>query len=72
MIGDRMRQARLSVGLTLEEVVERLGHIITKQGLSKYENNKSIPKPDFLARLGEVLGVKTAYFLYEPRVQIKW
>lgn len=72
MVGDRMRQARLNAGLTLDEVVERLDHSITKQGLSKYERNKSVPKPDFLARLAEVLGVKAAYFLYEPRVNIVW
>ncbi len=75
MIGDRMRQARLASGMTLEEVAEHmdaLGHPITRAGLSKYERNKSTPGQAFLAALGNVLRVKTAFFVSEPGVSIEW
>lgn len=75
MIGNRIRQARLAIGLTLEEVGERLGSLgqpITKAGLSKYERNKSAPGPAFLVALGKVLGVKPNYFVTEPSVSIEW
>ncbi|MHC4398290.1 MAG: helix-turn-helix domain-containing protein [Planctomycetota bacterium] len=75
MIGDRIRQARLAVGMTLEEVAGRLGpigHPITKAGLSKYERNKSTPGQAFLAALGKVFKVKASFFVTEPRVSIQW
>jgi Zn-dependent peptidase ImmA (M78 family) len=72
MISIRMRRARLAAGLTLDEVVEKLGHAITKAGLSKYERGKSTPSADFLAQLAKVLGVRTSHFLEEPSVRIEW
>ena len=75
MIGDRIRQARLAAGMTLDEVAEQmesLGHPITKAGLSKYERNKSTPGQTFLTALGKVLRVKANFFVTEPRVSIQW
>jgi len=75
MVGNRIRQARLAAGLTLDEVAQQLaasGQSITKAGLSKYENNRSTPKPSFLLHLGRVLGVRSSYFLTEPSVTIDW
>jgi Zn-dependent peptidase ImmA (M78 family)/transcriptional regulator with XRE-family HTH domain len=75
MIGDRMRQARLAAGLTLDEVaqhMESLGHPITKAGLSKYERNKSTPAQAFLVAVGKVLKVKASFFLGQPSVSIEW
>lgn len=75
MIGNRMRQARLAAGMTLEEVaqqMESVGQPITKAGLSKYELNKSTPRQAFLIALGKVLRVKASFFLTDPRVSIQW
>lgn len=75
MIGDRMRQARLAAGLTLDELARRLaasGQRITKAGLSKYENNRSTPKPTLLLHLGKALGIRSSAFLTEPSVSIEW
>ena len=72
MIGARIRQARLAAGLTLDEVVERLGRSITKAGLSKYELGKSTPRADFLARLAPALGVKPSQLLEDPGVRVAW
>lgn len=75
MIGDRVRQARLAAGLTLEQVSARMGALnqpITKAGLSKYERNASTPSPAFLLNLARVLGVTGQYFIREPAVRIGW
>jgi Zn-dependent peptidase ImmA (M78 family)/transcriptional regulator with XRE-family HTH domain len=75
MMGDRIRQARFAQGWTQDEVVEGLreaGEKLTKAGLSKYEKNKSQPKPMLLAKLARVLGVKASYFLQEPDVRVQW
>ncbi len=75
MIGERIRQARLLAGLTLDEVAAQMtahNQRITKAGLSKYENNKSTPKPDFLVLLAHLLGVRSSYFWEQTTVRIDW
>jgi transcriptional regulator with XRE-family HTH domain len=75
MIGERVRQARLAAGLTLDELSERLaieGQQITKAGLSKYEMNRSTPKAGMLPKLAAALGVKPSYFFQTLTSQIDW
>jgi Zn-dependent peptidase ImmA (M78 family)/transcriptional regulator with XRE-family HTH domain len=75
MIGQRMRQARLMKGLSLQEAVDRLtaaGSPLTKAGLSKYELGGSTPGASLLLRLARVLGVRSEYFLEEPAAKTVW
>ena len=75
MISERMRQARLMRGLSLEQTVDRLsteGAPLTKAGLSKYERGGSTPSASLLLRLAKVLGVRAEYFLEEPTATIEW
>jgi Zn-dependent peptidase ImmA (M78 family)/DNA-binding XRE family transcriptional regulator len=72
MIGNRIKQARLALGLTLDEVVERIDRSITKAALSKYENNRSVPKPKMLISIARALNQKAAYFLREDQPRIEW
>lgn len=75
MIGERMRQARLMQGLSLQEVADRLGAAgapLTRAGLSKYERSGSTPSASLLLRLAKVLGVRAEYFLEEPRATVQW
>ncbi len=76
MIGERIRQARLAAGLTLDEVAQHLSerhHPITKAALSKYELNRSTPPPATLATIAQELHVAPSYFLYEEApVRIRW
>jgi transcriptional regulator with XRE-family HTH domain len=70
MIGQQIKQVRLARGLSLEELAARLGGIVTKQALSKYETGKSKPSSTVLARLAETLEVKMAYLLSEPSLAV--
>jgi len=75
MIGERIRQARLLAGLTLEEVAREMGahgQSITRAGLSKYETNKSVPKPAFLLLLARILNVKSSYFWDQTSITVEW
>ena len=75
MIGDRIKQARLAKGATLEEVAQLLTDRdapITKAGLSKYEKNKSIPSQTFMIQLANVLSVKPSFFVAEPEFVTIW
>lgn len=75
MIAERIRQARLAAGLTLDETAQRLakrGQPITGAALSKYEHGKSAPRAQLLLLLAQALDVKPSYFLTEPQTQIEW
>ena len=72
MLGERLRQARLAAGLSLEGLAERLEQPVTKQALSKYERGLSQPPPSRIADLAAALHVRTSSLLAESDVEIKW
>ena len=75
MIGERIKQRRQVLGLSLQDIADRmsgLGETITRAGLSKYENDKSMPKAQFIWNLAKVLGVSSDYFFADNTVSIEW
>lgn len=75
MLAERLRQARLVVGLTQRQVIAKLeatGVSLTAAGLSKYERGGSTPPPSLLLQLAKVLGTRPAYFLADPPSSISW
>ncbi|MHB1240899.1 MAG: helix-turn-helix domain-containing protein [Gammaproteobacteria bacterium] len=69
MIGDRMKQARRAVGLSLRALAEQAG--ISAMAISKYENNKSTPSSKVLLALGRALNVRVEYFFRQTNVALK-
>lgn len=72
MIGKRLRQLRLARSLSLEGLAAATGGIVTKQALSKYENDKIQPTPVVLNKMAAALGVKAAYLCTEPSIRIEF
>jgi transcriptional regulator with XRE-family HTH domain len=72
MIGERLNQLRLARNLTLEALSVKMGGIVTKQALSKYEQNQAQPSPSVLTKLSAALGVKANYFLSPTQITVKF
>jgi Zn-dependent peptidase ImmA (M78 family) len=72
MIGERLTQLRLAQNLTLEALSAKMGGIVTKQALSKYEMNQIQPSPSVLTKLSATLGVKSSYFLSPSPIMVKF
>lgn len=72
MIGKRMQQLRLARRLSLESLAAKMGGVVTRQALSKYELDKANPSPYILNKLAEALGTSTSYFLTEPEVTVEF
>jgi Zn-dependent peptidase ImmA (M78 family)/transcriptional regulator with XRE-family HTH domain len=72
MIGERLAQLRLARNLTLDALSAKMGGIVTKQALSKYEQNQAQPSPLVLTKLSAALGVKANYFLSPPQITVKF
>ena len=74
-IGSRLRQRRLSLGYTLDELkdlIQKEGHNISKASLSKYELDKSIPKSTNLWYISRILNTAPDYFLRKSNFEINW
>jgi transcriptional regulator with XRE-family HTH domain len=72
MIGERLIQLRLAQNLTLDALAEKMGGIVTKQALSKYEQNLTQPSSIVLARLSAALGVKANYLLSPSHISVEF
>lgn len=70
MVAAKLKQLRLARGLTLEGLADKMGGIVTKQALSKYEKGAACPSPAVHVRLAEALGVKAAELFRESTIRI--
>ncbi|WP_019559041.1 helix-turn-helix domain-containing protein [Thioalkalivibrio sp. ALE12] len=68
MLGQRIRQARLSAGLTLEALGQRLG--VSKAAVRKYENDGVTPDSAKLLAIAGACGVRTEYFFRKATVHL--
>ncbi len=71
-VSSRLKQLRLARGMSLEELSQKMGGIVTKQALSKYEQGKANPQPRVLTKLSAALGVKAAHLFSEPRISVEF
>lgn len=72
MLGERLRQARIAAGLSLEGLAAKLEQPITRQALSKYETGASQPPPRRLADIAAVLDIRASSLLTESKPDISW
>jgi Zn-dependent peptidase ImmA (M78 family)/DNA-binding XRE family transcriptional regulator len=72
MIGQRLRQLRLSRNLTLEALAAEMGGIVTKQALFKYEHDQAQPSPIVLSKLAAALGVKSTHLFSRPMLRTEF
>lgn len=70
MIGDRIKQARISAGLSLRQLAEKTDHYVSAQVIHKYELGKSTPGSDVLIHLAKALDVKVEYFFQPESIQV--
>jgi putative transcriptional regulator len=61
MLGENIKNYRKKKGYTQEEVADRLH--VTRQTISKWEKNYSVPDAELIVQLAEILDVKTSQLL---------
>lgn len=59
--GARLRIARKMAGLSLEDLAGKIGGLVTRQALSKYEQGRMSPSPEVLSRIVKVLDMAPMY-----------
>lgn len=68
MIGNRIRQARLAAGLTLDALGEKVG--VTHTAIQKYEKCLMTPPSSQLLKLARACGVRVEYFFRTHAVEL--
>lgn len=63
MYGEKIKTKRRELNLSQEELADKL--FVTRQAISKWENDKATPTMTNLRELSEVFGVDMAYFIGE-------
>lgn len=68
MLGDRIRQARLAAGLTLDALGEMVG--VTHTAIQKYEKGILTPSSSQLLKLARACGMRVEYFFRTREVEL--
>ncbi|MGR3179279.1 MAG: helix-turn-helix domain-containing protein [Candidatus Anammoxibacter sp.] len=72
MVNQRLKQIRLARGLSMEDLVAKMGGVVTKQSISKYENGKAKPSNTILNKLAAALEVKSVYLWSTPTINVEF
>jgi Zn-dependent peptidase ImmA (M78 family)/DNA-binding XRE family transcriptional regulator len=67
---NRLIAARKMAGMSLQNLADKLGNVVTKQSLSKYEQGKMKPDSELVISLSNILNVPVNYFYTEPAIAI--
>jgi Zn-dependent peptidase ImmA (M78 family)/DNA-binding XRE family transcriptional regulator len=68
--GQRLKAARVMAGLSMDALVAKMGQRVSKQAISKYENNLMSPDSSILIAMSDALGVKPDYFFSQYEIAI--
>jgi len=71
MNASRLKATRLARGLTLDQLSDAMGGVVTKQALSKYERGASVPSPRVLIALARALRVKAIDLATSPAAEVR-
>lgn len=65
-----LKSARLLAGISLRELQNRLGSLVSHNAISKYEQGLMTPDNTTIIKLSEVLEVRPGYFFTTPKVSL--
>jgi Zn-dependent peptidase ImmA (M78 family)/DNA-binding XRE family transcriptional regulator len=68
---ERLKSARLMRGYSLQDLADKLGNVVSKQALGKYEQGQMKPNTELLISICNALDVRSDYFSREPKVNLQ-
>ena len=70
MIGKRLKLSRVSAGLSLRELSDKIGNLVSAQAIGKYEHDEMMPGSKVLIALAQALGVSVNYLVSEGLINL--
>lgn len=71
MIGSRLKNARARSGLSLRELEDAIGNLVSAQAIGKYERDEMMPSSKVLIALAEALQVSERYLMSSSDIQLE-
>lgn len=71
MMGERLKLARASAGLSLRDLSDKIGNLVSAQALGKYERDESMPGSKVLLSLADALGVSEDYLVGQSDITLE-
>lgn len=71
IFGQRLKNARVMRGFSMDELCEAMSNVISKQAISKYENGKMLPNSTMLIELANALSMSIDYFFKPFQVKLE-
>jgi Zn-dependent peptidase ImmA (M78 family) len=71
MIGQRLKVARSAAGLSLRELQEKIGNLVTAQMIGRYERNEAMPGSTALIALADALEVSENYLVDQSDLRLE-
>ncbi|TFH48609.1 MAG: ImmA/IrrE family metallo-endopeptidase [Methanothrix sp.] len=69
--GQRLKAARVMAGLSMDALVAKMGHQVSKQAISKYENGLMSPDSGIIIALSKALSVMPDYFFSKLEITLE-
>ena len=69
---NRLISARKMAGISLQSLADKLGNVVSKQSLNKYEQGKMRPNSEVVIAISNILNVPVNYFYSEPEIKISF
>jgi len=66
----RLKSARSQAKLSMRELAEKAGNVVTFNSIKKYEDGLMTPEPTTMIALANALGVKVEYFMRPVKVEL--
>ena len=70
IFANRLIAARKMAGMSLQNLADKLGNVVSKQSLNKYEQGKMKPDSNLIIQLANILNVSVDYFFASPDVEV--
>jgi len=71
MIGQRLKVARTASGLSLRELQEKIGNLVTAQMIGRYERDEAMPGSATLIALADALDVSENYLVDQSDLRLE-
>jgi Zn-dependent peptidase ImmA (M78 family)/DNA-binding XRE family transcriptional regulator len=71
MIGSRLKNARARAGLSLRELEEKIGNLVSAQAIGKYERDEMMPGSKVLLAIADALQVSESYLLSPSAIKLE-
>lgn len=70
IFAERFKSARVLKGLSLQDLSDQLGNLVSRQALHRYEKGEVIPDSKMIRLLSGALGVQPDFFFCETKVEL--